>query len=96
MKQISPIMIGIARSLTVASMSLTVYGQDQSALNAAGIQAERLESLWWLFFYICAAVYVTVMAVLLTALFRTQKAESGSSPDIKPDENRERDGKVNQ
>ena len=73
----------------VASLSLNTSAASQSALDAAGIQAARLESLWWLFFYICAAVYVIVMAVLLTALFRRPKADASQAPDIKPDQGKE-------
>ena len=61
------------RQALLAALSATLLaacGGPQSAVDAAGIQAGRLESLWWLFFYITASVYVLVMAVLLTALFK--------------------------
>src|SRR5215213_5528949 len=49
---------------------------SQSALDSAGVQAGRLESLWWLFFSITAAVYVIVMAVMLAALVRRRKGDA--------------------
>lgn len=62
----------------------------QSALESAGIQADRLESLWWLFFYVCAVVYVIVMIVLLAAILKTRKVTEQAGPDVKPDERGER------
>ena len=81
----------ILRTCLLASASFLFLscGGRQSAVDAAGIQAERLESLWWLFFWVCLAVYVIVMAVLLTAFFRNRRAGSDSAPDIVPDEARE-------
>jgi cytochrome c oxidase subunit 2 len=63
---------------------------EQSALNSAGIQAERLESLWWLFFYICSGVYVIVMAVLIVAILRRRRASAETVPDTNPSEAGER------
>ena len=63
-------------SLTISAAALahTACGGPQSALDAAGIQGGRLESLWWIFFWVTASVYVIVMAVLLAAVFRTKRA----------------------
>ncbi|HEY0426700.1 MAG TPA: cytochrome c oxidase subunit II [Pyrinomonadaceae bacterium] len=63
---------------------------SQSALDAGGIQSERLENLWWIFFYICATVYLIVMAILLTALFRTKKADAQTAAEIAPNPEREK------
>jgi cytochrome c oxidase subunit II len=62
----------------------------QSAVDPAGIQSERLGDLWWVFFYICLVVYLSVMAVLLAALFRRKKVGSFSEPDVSPDPVREK------
>jgi cytochrome c oxidase subunit 2 len=62
----------------------------QSALDAGGIQSERLENLWWIFFYICAAVYLIVMAVLLMAWYRTKKVDAETEAEIAPDADREK------
>jgi cytochrome c oxidase subunit II len=58
---------------------------SQSALDSAGIQSGRLENLWWLFFSICAAVYVIVMAVVLAALIRRRKGDAETAPEIAPE-----------
>src|SRR5829696_1176623 len=76
-------------SLASASFLFLSCGGRQSAVDAAGIQAERLEDLWWIFFWVCTAVYVIVMAVLLTAFFRSKRADSQSAPDTVPNETRE-------
>ena len=79
-------------TLPAASVLLSSCGLNthQSALDSAGMQANRLEDLWWMFFYITAAVYLIVMAVLLVAILRTRKVTERTAPEIKPDENRER------
>jgi cytochrome c oxidase subunit 2 len=42
----------------------------QSALHPAGPQAASISHLWWLMFWTCSAVYVLVIAALLTAIAR--------------------------
>ena len=77
--------------LASASFLFASCGGPQSVVDAAGIQAERLENLWWLFFWVCAAVYVIVMAVLLIAFFRKRRAGSDAAPEVgsaDPSENR--------
>ncbi len=44
-----------------------------SILDARGPAAARIESLWWLLFWLGTAVYIVVMAALLFALFRSRK-----------------------
>ncbi|HEY0458439.1 MAG TPA: cytochrome c oxidase subunit II [Pyrinomonadaceae bacterium] len=63
---------------------------SQSALDSAGVQSGRLESLWWLFFSITAAVYVITMTVLLIALFRRRAADEQTAPELAPDAAREK------
>src|SRR5215204_1247347 len=75
--------------LASASFLFSSCGGRQSAVDSAGIQADRLESLWWLFFAVCLAVYVLVMAVLLIAFFRNKRAGADSAPDLLPNEARE-------
>jgi cytochrome c oxidase subunit 2 len=75
--------------LASAGFLFASCGGRQSAVNAAGIQAERLEGLWWLFFYVTGFVYVAVMAVLLIAFIRNRRADEATPPDISPDEQRE-------
>ena len=42
----------------------------QSVLDSAGVQAARIESLWWLMFWVCAAVFVAVLVALAIAVRR--------------------------
>jgi cytochrome c oxidase subunit II len=63
---------------------------SQSALDSAGVQAGRLESLWWLFFSVTAAVYVITMAVLCVALLRRRKGDADTAPETAPDETHEK------
>lgn len=65
---------------------------SQSALDAGGVQSARLENLWWIFFAVCAAVYLIVMAVLLVAFYRAKKVGAGEDtpPETAPDAEREK------
>ncbi|HEV3484293.1 MAG TPA: cytochrome c oxidase subunit II, partial [Vicinamibacterales bacterium] len=47
----------------------------QSALDAAGLQAGRIEVLWWIMFWVCAAVYVAVIGALVIAMVRGRSAD---------------------
>src|SRR3982751_4330990 len=89
MKKVSPALISRISMLALAGIVISSCGGSQSALDAAGIQSQRLENLWWLFFAICTFVYVVVMAVVLTALFKTKKVTAGTKPETAPDERRE-------
>jgi cytochrome c oxidase subunit II len=53
----------------------------QSALDAAGEHAARIEGLWWIFFWVCVVVYGLVVAALLIAVFRKRRegAENGGT-----------------
>ncbi len=48
-------------------------GPQQSAVDAAGTQSERIAALWWFFLWLLGAIFVIVMAVLLTALLRRRR-----------------------
>jgi cytochrome c oxidase subunit II len=63
----------------------------QSALNAAGPQAERIAALWWLFFWVCTIIFVLVVVALLFALYRgrARSAAESSAPAIALDWSRE-------
>ncbi|HEX8073123.1 MAG TPA: cytochrome c oxidase subunit II [Pyrinomonadaceae bacterium] len=56
----------------------------QSALDPAGPQARRIENLWWLFFYVCAAVFVLVMVWTLAAVYRARvrRRETATALDV--------------
>jgi cytochrome c oxidase subunit II len=57
----------------------------QSALEPAGIQAERIASLWDLFLIVSAVVYVLVLLFLFAALFRRRPLvmPAGASPRVR-------------
>jgi cytochrome c oxidase subunit 2 len=48
----------------------------QSALHPAGSQAARIESLWWLMFWVCTVVYVLVAASVIIAIVRGRRGRS--------------------
>lgn len=84
-----PQKILLVSGLASASSLFLSCGGRQSALDAAGIQAERLEDLWWLFFWVCAAVWIIVMVLLLGAFFRGKRVGSRTAPDLVGDRVRE-------
>jgi cytochrome c oxidase subunit II len=53
----------------------------QSALDPAGPQAARIGRLWWLMFWTCLVVFVAVMGVLVAALRRRSREESGGEAE---------------
>ena len=46
----------------------------QSALDSAGVQAARIEWLWWLMFWVCAVVFVLVTGAVVLAVRRGRSA----------------------
>jgi cytochrome c oxidase subunit 2 len=53
----------------------------QSVLAAAGIQAQRIESLWWVIFTVTLAVTVIVLGFLAAAVLRGSRERSLSDAD---------------
>jgi cytochrome c oxidase subunit 2 len=47
---------------------------NQSALNPAGIQANHINTIWWLFFGVTTAVYVLVLAFLVGTILRAERS----------------------
>ena len=76
--------------LASAGFLLASCGGRQSAIDSAGLQADRLESLWWLFFWVLGSIYVIVMAVLITAVLRRRRSHSETAPETNPEPARER------
>lgn len=64
-------------------------GGIQSALNPAGPNAGSLAWLWWLMFYVCAAVYLLVMIGLAIAI-KNGRRESDLNPVLNPGPKTER------
>jgi cytochrome c oxidase subunit 2 len=54
----------------------------QSAVDAAGPQAARIEALWWVFFWVCAAVYAAVLGVLALAIVRGRRRREIPAADV--------------
>jgi cytochrome c oxidase subunit 2 len=72
-----------------------VSSQSQLALNPAGTVAGRIAGLWWLYFWVCAVVFVLVMLVLFVPLLRRRKPDAANAaaddaPILNPDPARER------
>jgi cytochrome c oxidase subunit 2 len=53
-----------------------VIDHVQSAVDAAGPQAARIEALWWIFFWISATVWLAVVVVLALAIRRGLRQEN--------------------
>ena len=53
----------------------------QSALHPAGVQAARIEQLWWLMFWVCTVVYILVMAAVVVAIVRGRRGQSTATTD---------------
>src|SRR4051794_11751329 len=53
----------------------------QSVLDAAGAGAARIASLWWLFFWVCSAIFILVIAALAIALYRGRVRYAVESPE---------------
>lgn len=51
----------------------------QSALHPAGIQAARIEHLWWVMFWVCSVVFVAVVVAMGIAVVRGRGAASSAS-----------------
>jgi cytochrome c oxidase subunit 2 len=51
-----------------------------SALNAHGVQAARIEGLWWLMFWVCSAVFVLVVGATGVAITRRRAPEGPAGP----------------
>jgi len=80
-----------SKTLAAASVFLTCCGYgNQSAVESAGIQSQRLETLWWVFLGITSVVYLIVMALLMIAFFRVRRTNAESVPEIKPDPARDK------
>ncbi len=48
-------------------------GHQQSALDSAGLQSERIETLWWFFSWVLGAIFLSVMVFTLLVLVRRHR-----------------------
>ena len=69
-----------AHGLTIALIQR--WEGVQSALEPAGIQAERISDLWWLFFAVLAAIWVAVMAMLAYGLVRARRRHAPATDEL--------------
>jgi cytochrome c oxidase subunit II len=53
----------------------------QSALHPAGIQAARIDYLWWLMFWVCTVVFVALMCALALAIVRGGAGRATATTD---------------
>jgi cytochrome c oxidase subunit 2 len=51
----------------------------QSVLHPAGVQAVRLNHLWWVMFWVCTIVFISVMAAVAIAIARGHRGTSSAS-----------------
>src|SRR5947209_11642938 len=70
---------------------LSCHG-NQSAVDPKGLQAARIERLWWLMFSIVVAVYLIVLAWFGTAVLRSRTTQSVQ--EIPPQVNTEADRRM--
>jgi cytochrome c oxidase subunit 2 len=79
-------------ALALYALTSAACTGSQSILNPAGPNAGNVSRLWWLMFYVCAAVFLLVIGFLIVALVRTRRGTNKSplAPDTEPDEGRER------
>jgi cytochrome c oxidase subunit 2 len=62
---------------------------SQSSLDPAGVQAQRIYELGWLYFGVTASIYVIVVALVLWAVF-TRRSAVIAVPTVQPPERTER------
>ena len=48
----------------------------QSVLHPAGVQAARIEHLWWVLFWVCSVVFVAVVLAISIAAVRGRRGTS--------------------
>jgi cytochrome c oxidase subunit II len=60
--------------MSLAAVAALAAGALPSVLDSAGVQAQRIERLWWVFFWVCIGVYVAVIAGFALALLRRPTA----------------------
>ena len=61
----------VAICLTVLLSSCA--GQQQSVIDPAGPQADRIATLWWFFFWLLVAIFIIVMALAVWTLTRPNR-----------------------
>lgn len=75
-------MLRVAALLLLAVLLLTACGQQlpQNSLDPAGPEAEKIDDLFWIAFWIATAIFVAVWAVLLFAVVRFRRRGAEDRP----------------
>jgi cytochrome c oxidase subunit 2 len=74
--------------LLVAAISFSGCSGNQSMLNPAAEQADRIGQLWWLFCIVMSVIYALVLLFTVIAVARRHK--SISPPTLHPEQKREK------
>lgn len=75
----------MAAAALAFSLAPGICSAASSVLGAEGLQAQQIESAWWLFFAVCGLVYLIVLAWLAYAmLHRRRRATHGPALRIEP------------
>jgi cytochrome c oxidase subunit II len=72
--------VGALRGGATLAPLLAGCGGMQSTLDPAGLQAERIDRLWWLYFWVSVVVYVIVMAFITWAVMRRRGGSNDPTP----------------
>lgn len=63
----------VALPAVALSLLVSCAGHQQSAVDPAGPQSGRIDTLWWSFFWLLGVIFVIVMVVLLLTLTRRHR-----------------------
>src|SRR4051812_30714949 len=69
------------RAIALLLLSVAGCTGEQAAFNPAGAQAQRISSLWWMYCWICVAVYIISMAVILAGAAIRRRREKAIEPE---------------
>ncbi len=78
--RIQPIILAVLSALSAFALA-GCGGHQQSPLHPAGAQSEKIDILWWSFFWLLAAIFVAVMAATLWTLTRRHHGIEHDSPE---------------
>src|SRR5689334_4486702 len=64
--------------LTVTAPAILILPQltaaaEQSALSPAGPQAQHINVLWWIFFWVCVAVWLITVIMMIVSMLGSRK-----------------------
>jgi cytochrome c oxidase subunit II len=63
----------VALPAVALSLLVSCAGHQQSAVDPAGPQSGRIDTLWWSFFWLLGIIFIVVMVVLLLTLTRRHR-----------------------